>query len=152
MRRLFLDPFCVVGRPKMGAGVRRMGSHLTWPHGPPVSKAFFGPFLCAKAFFGPFLCGGTFQKKPWQWGGRCSVFWSGFFSRPFWNNPLFRRMGSRLTWPHGPPVSKAFFGPFLCVKAFFGPFLCGGTFQKKPWQWGGRCSGFWSSFFQTFLE
>ena len=64
----------------VGAGVRRMGSHLTWPHGPPVSKAFFGPFLCAKVFFGPFLCGGTCQKKPWQCGGRCSVFWSGFFS------------------------------------------------------------------------
>ena len=62
----------------VGAGVRRMGSHLTWPHGPPVSKAFFGPFLCAKVFFGPFLCGGTFQKKPWG-GCRCSVFWSGFF-------------------------------------------------------------------------
>ena len=56
MRRLFLDPFCVVGRSKKnlgsgGAGVRRMGSHLTWPHGPPVLKAFFGPFLCVKVFF-----------------------------------------------------------------------------------------------------
>ena len=90
-----------------------MGSRLTWPHGPPVSKAFFGPFLCVKAFFGPFLCGGTSQKKLGSVGAGV------------------RRMGSHLTWPHGPPVSKAFFGPFLCAKAFFGPFLCGGMFQKN---------------------
>ena len=96
-----------------------MGSHLR----------FFLDLLCAKAFFGPFLCGGTSQKKLGSVGAGV------------------RRMGSHLTWPHGPPVSKAFFGPFLCAKAFFGPFLCGGTFQKKPWQCGGRCSVFWSGFF-----
>ena len=106
-----------------------MGSRLTWRHGPAVSKAFFGPFLCVKAFFGPFLCGGTSQKKLGSVGAGV------------------RRMGSHFTWPHGPPVSKAFFGPFLCAKAFFGPFLCGGMFQKKPWQCGGRCSVFWSGFF-----
>ena len=57
-----------------------MGSRLTWPHRPPVSKAFFGPFLCAKVFLDPFCVVGRSKKKPWQWGGRCSVFWSGFFS------------------------------------------------------------------------
>ena len=61
-------------------------------------------------------------------------------------------MGSRLTWPHGPPVSKAFFGPFLCVKAFFGPFLCGGTFQKNLGSGGAGVPSFGQAFFQTFLE
>ena len=89
-----------------------MGSRLAWPHGPPVSKAFFGPFLCAKVFLDPFCVVGRSKKKPWQWGGRCSVFWSGFFS-DLSGIVSVRRMGSRLTWPHGPPVSKAFFGPFL---------------------------------------
>ena len=40
-----------------------MGSHLTWPHGPPVSKAFFGPFLCAKVFLDPFCVVGRSKKN-----------------------------------------------------------------------------------------
>ena len=89
----FFGPFLCGGTSQknlgsMGAGVRRMGSHLTWPHGSPVSKAFFGPFLCAKAFFGPFLCGGTFQKKTLAVWGQAFRFLVRSFFRPFWNSAL----------------------------------------------------------------
>ena len=95
-----------------------MGSRLTWPHGPPVSKAFFGPFLCVKAFFGPFLCGGTSQKKLGSVGAGV------------------RRMGSHLTWPHGPPVSKAFLDPFCVRRLFLDPFCVVGCSKKTLAVWG----------------
>ena len=101
-----------------------MGSHLR----------FFLDLLCAKAFFGPFLCGGTSQKNLGSVGAGV------------------RRMGSHLTWPHGPPVLKAFFGPFLCAKAFFGLFCVVGRSKKNLGSVGAgvRFSG--QVFFQTFLE
>ena len=99
-----------------------MGSRLTWPHGPPVSKAFFGPFLCVKALFGPFLCGGTSQKLGSVGAGA-------------------RRMGSHLTWPHGP-----FFGPFLCA------FCVVGCSKKNLGSVGAGVPFSGQVFFQTFLE
>ena len=101
-----------------------MGSHLR----------FFLDLLCAKAFFGPFLCGGTSQKNLGSVGAGV------------------RRMGSHLTWPHGPPVSKAFFGPFLCAKASFGPFLCVGRSKKNLGSGGAGVPFSGQVFFQTFLE
>ena len=95
----FFGPFLCGGTSQknlgsVGAGVRRMGSHLTWPHGSPVSKAFFGPFLCAKAFFGPFLCFWAIfvwwdvPKKTLAVGGQVFRFLVRLFFRPFWNSAL----------------------------------------------------------------
>ena len=110
-----------------------MGSRLTWPHGPPVSKAFFGPFLCVKAFFGPFLCGGTSQKKLGSVGAGV------------------RRMGSHLTWPHGRPVSKAFLDPFCVRRLFLDPFCVVGCSKKTLAVWG-QVFRFLVRFFQPILE
>ena len=68
MRRLFLDPFCVVGRPKknlgnVGAGVRRMGSHLTWPHGLQCRRLFLDPFCVRRLFLDPFCVVGRSKKN-----------------------------------------------------------------------------------------
>ena len=73
---------------------------------------------------------GRSKKKPWQWGGGCSVFWSGFFSGLSGIAPC-QTCGTHLTWPHGPPVSKAFFGPFLCAKVFLDPFCVVGRSKKN---------------------
>ena len=90
-------------------------------------------------------------KKTLAVGGQVFRFLVRLFFRPFWNSPLSDVWVP--IWPHGPPVSKAFFGPFLCVKAFFGPFLCGGTFQKKNLGSGGAGVPFFGqAFFQSFLE
>ena len=102
-----------------------MGSHLR-----PVSKAFFGPFLCAKVFFGPFLCGGTFQKKAWQCGGRCQTY--GF--------------------PFEASVEGFFWTLFVC-EGFFWTLFVWWDVPKKTLAVGGQVFHFLVRLlFKTFLE
>ena len=129
-----------------------MGSRLTWPHGPPVSKAFFGPFLCVKAFFGPFLCGGTFQKKPWQWGGRCSVFWSGVFSDLSGIAPC-QTYGFPFDLASWASSVEGFFWTLFVCEGFFGTLFVWWDVPKKTLAVGGQVFRFLVRLlFKTFVE
>ena len=116
-----------------------MGSHLR----------FFLDLLCAKAFFGPFLCGGTFQKKPWQCGGRCSVFWSVFFSDLSGIVPCqtYEFPFDLASWPSS--VEGFFWTLFVCEGFFWTLFV----WPKKTLAVGGQVFRFLVRLlFKTFLE
>ena len=58
-----------------------MGSHLTWPHGPPVSEGFFWTLFCVRRLFlDPFCVVGRSKKNLGSGGGGRVVFWPGFLS------------------------------------------------------------------------
>ena len=89
-----------------------------------------------KAFFGPFLSDGTFQKKPWQWGGRCSVFKSGFFSDLSGIVPC-----QTSEFPFGLiglPVSKVFFWTLFVCEGFFWTIFTWWDVLKKTLAVGGQ--------------
>ena len=91
-----------------------------------------------KAFFGPFLCGGTFQKKPWQWGGRCSVFWSGFFSDLSGIVPC-QTYGFPFDLASWASSVEGFFWTLFVCEGFFWTLFVWWDVPKKAWQCGGRC-------------
>ena len=91
--KAFFGPFLCGGTSQknlgsVGAGVRRMGSHLTWPHGPPVSKAFFGPFFVCEGFFWTLFVWWDVPKKTLAVWGQVFRFLVRLFFRPFWNSAL----------------------------------------------------------------
>ena len=92
-----------------------MGSHLTWPHGPPVSKAFFGPFLCAKVFFWTLF---VWWDAGVPFSGQVFSDLSGIVPCETYEFP-FGLMGLQ--------CRRLFLNPFCVRRFFFGPFLCGGT-------------------------
>ena len=111
-----------------------MGSRLTWPHGPPVSKAFFGPFLCVKAFFGPFLCGGRPKKSLAVWGQVSDV----------WVPISLGLIGLQ--------CRRLFLDPFCVRRLFLDPFCVVGCSKKNLGSVGAGVPFSGQVFFQTFLE
>ena len=82
MRRLFLDPFCVVGRPKKSLAVWGQVSDV-WV---PISLGLIG-LQCRRLFLDPFCVVGRSKKNLGSVGA--GVPFSGqVFFRPFWNSAL----------------------------------------------------------------
>ena len=66
--KAFFGPFLCGGTSQknlgnVGAGVRRMGSHLTWPHGLQCRRLFLDPFCVRRLFLDPFCVVGRSKKN-----------------------------------------------------------------------------------------
>ena len=95
---------------------------------------------------------GRSKKKPWQCGGRCSVFWSGFFSDLSGIAPCqtYGFPFDLASWASS--VEGFFWTLFLCEGFFWTLFVWWDVPKKNLGSVGAGVPFFGQAFFQAFLE
>ena len=115
-------------------------------------EGFFWTLFVCEGFFWTLFVWWDVPKKPWQWGGRCSVFWSGFFSDLSGIAPC-QTYGFPFDLASWASSVEGFFWTLFVCEGFFWTLFVWWDVPKKTLAVGGQVFRFLVRLlFKTFLE